>query len=244
VREKDVVSAEEERWVRENTSLAAPVLLGGGIFFYPFFFLLQRYQRRRLERRVLAHTQGWQQKRLLEFLDDEGVRALASTDARRVEVEQRFWREEQVRAVSSLRGQFSYEPAPLSLRAALMQRVRARGRQLRIAGISCGLLYAWVLLRPPEGSPHTLYIFFGVPYLFGCILGGLWLWVTLAVESVTLVHRRAEQRRLFTTERHRIVEMVELSGGLTLAESMDDVLFGALSAEVARGGELEQVEGR
>jgi hypothetical protein len=242
MREKDVVSEEEDKWVRANAAGFGPMLFFGGIFLFPFVFLPELYQKRRLERRVEAYTQGWREQRLLAFLGDEGVRALASTDARRVEAEQRFWRGEQARAVSSLRERFECAPAPLSLRAALMQRLRARGKQLRVLGMYWALVLSVCMFFFFVWRQPVLLILCFI-WCVCCILGTVFLLTTLGAESVALVYHRTDQRRVFATERHRIVEMVELSGGLTLVESMDDVLFGALSAEVAQGGELEQVEG-
>jgi hypothetical protein len=57
------------------------------------------------------------------------------------------------------------------------------------------------------------------------------------------MQRRHAKRRIFALESHRITTMAELAGGLTLAEhESDEALSGALSPEVAQGGELSGVE--
>jgi hypothetical protein len=203
----------------------------------PLFYLGRAASRRRVASRVMRE----QRARLAVLLVERGVAALEPTDRQRVEVEQRFWSEEQARSAEALRARFKREPAALSLRGALSQRLRSYRSRLKV----------WALIAPTAlvAGASVVWLFgweLGVTMLVGLSLAlflGAMMAFGLLIESFMVRSRRVEQRRIFTTERRRIAQMAELAGGLTLAESMDeDALVGALSVDGALVGALSGVE--
>jgi hypothetical protein len=225
----------EER--AERRPLIGALILIFGVARYPVF--------------VIWLSCRWLPQRLSDALNKRRQRARLSAslaglepgDMRRVEVTQRFWLEEQARAVSALRERFAGEPAPLSLSAALSQSVRHNRAALRVVAVGvvtlCAAGFGLMLLF--QRWEFSIFLFVDcIALAFLCAVGAM---LTLGVEGVMLTQHRASQRRVFTTERRRIATMAELAGGLTLIDgTADDALVGALSPDGAQGGALSEVE--
>jgi hypothetical protein len=246
---EEEVAAALQRWRDEQpetldngTAVVAFIMLSTGLFvYYPLIAPLVYISRLVSRRRAASRVAREQDARRQLWLTEAGVDALPPTDARRVAAERRFWRGEQALAASALRERFAREPAPLSLRGALSQRVRLHRNSLK--GLAIVALAALVLCSIGElylgWEPIVLRLFFPFILVFlTCIVA-----VGLLIESVIVRSRRADQRHIFTNERRRIATMAELAGGLSLAEhEPDDALRGALSGDVAQQGALSEVD--
>jgi hypothetical protein len=183
-----------------------------------------------------------QRARLLKRLKEEGLDQLDSDDSRRIARERAFWKAEQLNALVALRQRFAQDPQPLDLLASVRERVMANDRTLLYTGVACALLVV-------GGGVIGFLITYAVEDLLGGALVGLALslqtiscaLLLLAWEGMATRRTSRKERLVFEQESRRIVTMAELAGGLTLAEhEIDEALRGALSPEVARGGELEQ----
>jgi hypothetical protein len=180
--------------------------------------------------------------KLAEQLEREGLGGLDPADPARLERERVFWRDEQLNALVALRRRFAVDPQPLDLVGAVRVRLLANRKTLTrmgvlsVAAVTISVVYN-LNVNPAVELTQAALPGLGVVLSFASVALLFFAGETLSARNAS----RAE-RRVFERESRRIVTMAELAGGLTLAEhEIDAALRGALSAEVAQGGELEQV---
>jgi hypothetical protein len=173
-------------------------------------------------------------------LEREGAHRLEAGDPLRVAVERRFWREQQGLAAAALQQRIAGSADLSSNIHVPLVWMSARSYWLVVIGLglvpllSIGVA-AWQI---PLGLYNISQFMEYFVIHFGLRLGGV-LFVVMVLESLQTIQREFGERDEIVLKRRRIADMAELAGGLTLA-SADDMLVGALSGEVAQGGELEQ----
>lgn len=175
---------------------------------------------------------------LADHLARRGV-ALEDTSARAQQVRAAFWRDAQLSALVELRYRQLPDDAPLL--AALPTVWRAQRDVLMILGLGWGAISGVIALIATLGSQGSasagIFCCVFSAMLYGAVVS-YWLGAGLLSDAL----RTANQRRELEREVRHVAQIMDAAGGLSLAEDeVASTLRGALSGDVAQGGELEEV---
>jgi hypothetical protein len=203
-------------------------------------WILDVMVRWQLERMRDARTHRAQLARLAAQLEEAGAHILPADDPRRVTLEQRFWRTQQELALSALQQRFadsSTRPpgSSLSYRTSILQILKMSVGSFLLSSLVLVVMY---VLGVQESSEL---LFVGIFFVVS-IVGMIGCGVALIGGRLLLGQQQLNKELTFQEERLKIAAMTEEAGGLSLADGVDEALRGALSPEVAQGGELSGVE--
>jgi hypothetical protein len=186
---------------------------------------------------------SWRQRRALQQELERHLGLAGSSpdadDPHALALRAEFWERAQRQALEDLRARLAQPQQPTDL-LVMMWRSLVRFRAVLLVagsvwGAVTGLMVYGAAIRPAHlagGDALGLFIFYVVVFIFVIF----YLLVLSASGEIVQdrVHRRALKR-----ETHRVVNLIETAGGLSLAEGeIRDILQGAIEPAGAVGGEL------